>query len=489
MVRIRKISTAMIAVALSLIALLVSACGSGSRVAAPSNDNEIPVEVVIVEVTTEPEATRERNLFVPEPTSTPERSAIVVETSTRLVLSTPDPESTPTPPDPTRREPTSNFTVHDLDVEPLVGSVFETLLSKMPDNEVTRAYTRMGDVAGVIDALGLSPLAQDESGEEILNIRARLETDDFYPPWWQWPIEARDYAGSYNWYPDLAFNGNSVEQFAHSNSQFRFFGGERPFTSYDVALGDFSGSATLAAIAACDCEQPEIREYSGVEYYAWGEGDGIGELRERHKRPMFDHIGRGPHLLVLDGEAYYSIRDGVIDEHVDVIQGKKSSLADVEDIVIAVQLVSSLGLTSEIVVRDFGFTLKQTFEGLRGQESEEEIVGGVPLLLPMELVATSVGYDGNRMFTGLAILHDSSSSAEENVERLLARFEVAVSTSYLAKPERTWAYLTDRIEIQTSDRFLIARLYFTERRTARLLEFSNNLLVQEDQNDGRRRND
>lgn len=487
MIRTKNVVSALVVFGIFSVVLVLAACGTDGGVAAPDGGTTAPA----------PTATT-----APLPTATETSRPAVVVVVTVVTQQQPDsgststpnpsmPESTPapTPIPPVRRVPTESFTVHDLDVEPLVGTVFETLLSKMPDNEVTRAYTRMGDAAGVLERLGLTANTPGEPIEDYFSKITSLETDGFYPPIWQWPAEARDYVSIHDWYPDLAFDHGTMEQFAHTNSQFRFFGGERPFTSYDVALGDFSGSATLAAIAACDCEQPEIREYSGVEYYAWGEGDGIGEVRERHKRPMFDHIGRGPHLLVLDGEAYYSIRDGVIDEHIDVIQGKKSSLADVEDIVTAVQLVSSLGPTSEIVVRDFGFTLKQTFEGLRGQESEEEIVGGVPLLLPTELVVTSVGYDGNRMFTGLAIVHDSSSSAEENVERLLARLEVVVSTNYVAKSERTWAYLTDRIEIQTSDRFLIARLYFTERGTARLLEFSNNLLVQEDQNDGRRRDD
>ena len=47
-------------------------------------------------------------------------------------------------------------------------------------------------------------------------------------------------------------------------------------------------------------------------------------------------LGRGSHLLVRDGEAYYTVWDGTvwdgaIEEHIDVIQETKPSLADVED--------------------------------------------------------------------------------------------------------------------------------------------------------------
>jgi hypothetical protein len=46
---------------------------------------------------------------------------------------------------------------------------------------------------------------------------------------------------------------------------------------------------------------------------------------------MYDNLGRGPHLLVRDGEAYYTVWDGAIEKHIDVIQETKPSLADVED--------------------------------------------------------------------------------------------------------------------------------------------------------------
>ncbi|MCI0776488.1 MAG: hypothetical protein J4N97_12260 [Chloroflexi bacterium] len=135
-----------------------------------------------------------------------------------------------------------------------------------------------------------------------------------------------------NTYPDLAFDFASVDQFARSDNFFlQFQDGAGPPATYDVALGSFDPAATTAALSTCNCEQPEIREHIGIEYFAWGDGDGRGFIQDRLKRPFYDHIGRGPHLLVRDGEAYYSIRDGVIDEHIDVIQGTSPSLAEVED--------------------------------------------------------------------------------------------------------------------------------------------------------------
>ncbi|MBN4064426.1 hypothetical protein JYU04_01670 [Dehalococcoides mccartyi] len=473
MVQVKKISTAVTIMVLSLSAVLVTACGPSSGVTAPSIEDGTLVEVVTVEAPTNPKATKESTPFITNATVTP---AIAVETAS---LSTSEPaEIVIDIPVPVRREPTDSFTVYALNAEPKIGTVFETLLSKMPDNEVTRAYTRMGDVRGTSKGLGLIPLDGGESAIEILRTFEYLETDNFFPPFWQWPIESRDYVSVHNWMPDLAFDHGTMEQFANANSQWRFHGSGHPPTSYDVALGSFNTLATSEAISACDCEQPEIREYEGVEYYAWGEGAGIGQITDRHKRPMYDHLGRGPHLLIRDGEAYYSVRDGIIDEHIDVIQGNKSSLVELDDWVTVVQWLSGLGLTSEIVVRNYGFALDQVFVAHRNEIDERGITGGIPLMLPMELVASSVGYDGERTFSGLAILHDTAASAEENVERLLARLEGVLPAQNLTKPTQTWAYLIDRVEIQTSGRILIAKLYFTNPGTHWLMNTENNLLVQ-----------
>lgn len=95
------------------------------------------------------------------------------------------PDTTPTPVQ--RQEPHESFTVHELDIEPRTGSVFETLLSKLPDNQATREYTRLGDVAGVIAALGLDLLPPGSSFEDISQYSRQFaapEFNGFYPPLW-----------------------------------------------------------------------------------------------------------------------------------------------------------------------------------------------------------------------------------------------------------------------------------------------------------------
>ncbi len=438
------------------------------------------------------------------PTATP----VVVNTRTLTsTTSTPAPirapTATPVPiekplssgirsrnPAPTR-EPTESFTVHDLDLEPKIGTVFETLLSKLPDNETTRGYTRMGDVAGVLEAFDIDPPLPGSNPSEQARFFEDLATNEyngFFIPIGEWPAEARDYQGVINTYPDLAFDWTSVAQFARSDNFFLQFQDRAtppqdraaaPPTAYDVALGSFDPAATWAALSACDCDQPEIREHDGIEYFAWSEGDGIGDIKDRHKRPFYDHIGRGPHLLVRDAEAYYTVRDGMIDELIDVIQGTSPSLADANDYVRAVQWIVSMGVVSEITLRNQGFTVDEVVNSRLELVTRAQVTQDSPLMSPFTMVATGIGYDGKRPFTALVIVHEEATATEANLDVLLTRLHdvtPARSTPDWALP---WSYQADQVDIQSSGRFLVARIYFTQSPNTWLMNTPNSLLVHE----------
>lgn len=197
------------------------------------------------------------------------------------------------------------------------------------------------------------------------------------------------------------------------------------------------------------------------------------------KRPLYDFIGRGPHLLVRDGEAYYSVRDGVIDEHIDVIQGTSPSLAEVDDYVSAVQWIASMGIIYEISLRNLGFTVDEIMTTNRGGLTAEEIVQNTSLLAPFTAVATGIGNDRERMFVGLVIVHDDSAMVETNVERLLSRIRNVTGAGIGLNLTGEWSFLVDRIDVKVSGRFLIARIYLNNPGYAVLLNAPNTLLVHE----------
>lgn len=367
-----------------------------------------------------------------------------------------------------------SFVVNELDVNPVEGSVFEDLLKRLPDNQVTRGYTVLGDFAGVIDALGIRPLPMDATAperKEYVSDAILIEVGGFRPPFPAWPVELQPYQRVVDQFPNLAFDSASVSQFAYAGTQ--GFMSTGPPISYDVALGDFSYEATAAALSACQCDSPEIREYSEVEYFAWGEGDGIGDLSRRLELPLYDHQGRGPHLLVRDGDAFYSVLDGAINDHIDVFQGTTSSLLEAGDYVNAVQRFVAMGTIREITLRNRGFTLVEATDLLGDKEPARESIESSPLLAPFRMAALAEGFDGQRPFTGIFIAHEDSETATINAERLIVRLKEGFALRGLK-----WSEIVDRIDIQIDENILLARMYMADPSQIHFnLLFGNTLLV------------
>lgn len=368
------------------------------------------------------------------------------------------------------RHPDDEFEILSLVLEPKTDTVFETLLSKMPDNPTTRARTRLSDSAGVLEALGVEPLQPGYTTDELTtffkSIVSRSDSgrinDGFVPPTLQWPLELRNFADSLDLLPDLGFDMASADSFAQTGRFFlggRLTLGDGQMRDYEVALGSFDLDATRSTLSNCDCDQPEVRQHSGMEYYAWSDGTGKQSLARRLERPFYDNLGRGPHLLVRPGEAYYSVWDGVIDEHIDVIQGNAPSLADYQANITASQLIASMGIISQISLGNFGYTVEEIIQGGCCAESVEEVVQGQDLLLSFEMVAIGTGFDGERSFVGLVIAHDGPENVEPNIERLLARLRHTAPIFGGRNPVPPLAGQIDLIEISNYEEFLIARIH------------------------------
>ena len=249
---------------------------------------------------------------------------------------------------------------------------------------------------------------------------------------------------------------------------------------FDVAFGRYSSEVTTNALAICDCDQPEIREHASVSYYAWGEGI-RGDLNDRFKPPIYDHLGRGPRLLIEDGAASYSIRDGNIPILIDASLGLIPTLADIEDYTLAVRWLTSLGTSVDALINNSGFSVDEiaarpalithstTSSGgvatnvtEHTAESIAKAVYKAPLLLPFTLIASGAGFDGETAFTSLVLVHEDSASALENVERLIGRIREGATNGRISNSEYTdtpWTDLIRRIDVQAYGRFLVARLY------------------------------
>ena len=115
----------------------------------------------------------------------------------------------------------------------------------------------------------------------------------------------------------------------------------------------------------------------------------------------------------------------------------------------------------------------------RGRVTEPEVVQDQALLLPFTMVASGIGYDGERPFFALVIVHDDASMIEASVDRLLTRIRNVTPAGIRSGLTDEWSFLVDRIDVQVSGRFLIARVYLNQPFYAVLLNAPNTLLVHE----------
>ena len=104
---------------------------------------------------------------------------------------------------------------------------------------------------------------------------------------------------------------------------------------------------------------------------------------------------------------------------------------------------------------------------------------GVVLFTPFILAGIGSGFDGERPFTGLVLVH-ADAAAEENATRLVARIREGATqgrTENGAYMDTPWMDLIDRVDLLVEGRFLAARLYFSAPGIGQLLGFGDQSLI------------
>ncbi len=379
-----------------------------------------------------------------------------LDTSPAPASPTPIPTPTPSPiPTPS---PMEIVPIADLG-EPVSGTVYEELLSRIPDTANAREFLRLSDFAGTWELLGIPAIQPGTDAEAALDqflgyIDRTGQSDELQPNSPAWPLGMRDYLSRIDWYTDVAFDPWSVDQAATAGT---------PPNLYDVALGDFDPAATSNALASCECEQPDIQTHEGVDFYSWGEG-GVGDIAKRFSRPLYDHVGRGPRVLVGDDEAYWTTFDEEMESLIDVASGTTPSLASNSDFAETVAWMNSLGFMRDITLLSTGFSIDEavTLPG-RSQGSTEvlfrEVLLETPLMLPFELAASGSGLFEDRVFVGLVISNSDAPTAAQNVALLEERLR---NVRIDDRSDARWSDLIDRVEIAQEDRFVLARIYFND---------------------------
>jgi hypothetical protein len=373
------------------------------------------------------------------PTATPPANATATATPTPVPMAT----RTATPPPAPMQVNRVNFG------SPVAGTVFEELLARMPDNEITRELTQLFDVAGPNARFGLE-MPPPGSGEgafiDYVQQVSALNQQGLPTVFPSWPAGMNEYATNVlSWHTYVAFDFLSVSQHASASRQ--------P-VGYDIAFGQFDPKQTADALAVCECEQPDIRVHNGTAFYSWGP-DGAPDLRQRLAPPMYDNLGRGPRLLVQDGEAYYTVADAAIQQIIDASNGDIPSLADDAGYIGAVRWMAALGSMSTMSFKSIGLSLPE-IEGLEAlPPAYLDAVNSAPLLRKFDSVAIGTGYDGQRKFSAVVIANPDAAAAAENAGLL----EQRLREGHHAAGVR-WADATELTEIDVQGRFVVARLYF-----------------------------
>ncbi len=344
----------------------------------------------------------------------------------------------------------------DDDLAPTVtGTVYEELLALIPDTDETRRLAMLADHAGVMDFLGLELPEPGGPEDEVLDLFEEInevaQQRGFAPEFPMWPSQSRDYISVIqDRFQYVGFEHWGVFQTAHA--------GVAPRT-YDIAFGDFDPQRTTDALAACDCDQPDVREHSGVDYYAWGP-EFIGEIEKRHGPPLYDHVGRGPRLLVREGEAFYSISNEVMEDLIGVSVDDIPSLADHTEYVEVARALASLGLMRNMTFVGTGLSADEVTDFSSGDQTLfQQTIRTVGLMREFGVAATGIGFDGEEAFTALVIANPDEETAEFNAERLIDRvWNVPVSS----RSDDTLSDQLSRVEVAHEGDLVIARLYFRD---------------------------
>ena len=401
------------------------------------------------------------------PTATADAMSTMAETTAAATMVTAVPESTiaetPTP-EATPTEPPETDANDNLPV-----AVYDGLLGAIPDTPETRNGVFVSDYAlarQVFDAATF-PLPGPEDDEAAV-----AEFTSF-----EWVDMA---AGTSNVdYPrplspgflDQIIYGNYTEMMAE-NLQYLAFDVRNIDQSiltgqpeqHQALRGRFDPQAADAALNACsECPAPSVEEHRGIPYYSWGEDYGV-DANAKFAPPVFDNLGRGGRISVLDEYLLYTLGTSEMKALIDAHLNEAPSLADVEEFRLLAGGISRLRaynmfLSDGVEAWDLNVLPKLSM----GEDAPQEDIDRVkqhfaesgPRLRPYQVFGVGAGKDEEGSYMALVLVHADDASAEENVGLLRRRIEEGSSTFY----GNPWSDSIDvaSLEINADGRLLLAK--------------------------------
>jgi hypothetical protein len=221
-------------------------------------------------------------------------------------------------------------------------------------------------------------------------------------------------------------------------------------SGYEAIKGSFDTTAINRAIEQYQggYQQAQISSRDGTDIYLW---DGEFDQRRSHSPPIFDKRGDGRTLAIQPNYIFGSREPAMVDEMIDVSEGRLPSLADDPLYQELATKLENMGSMSAVISVDK--ILKQDL--WPGKSSFfEKAASYAPLMGPYNACAAGLSVDEKGMFVSLVLLYESPDQAEKDIKVLKER--LAAGSNSMNSP---WAKEVDDSEVWSDGKALCAKLY------------------------------
>jgi hypothetical protein len=347
----------------------------------------------------------------------------------------------------------------DDNAAPDEDGVFVSMLSLIPDTEHTREGVAIGDVARVRELRGIErpPADAVHDQEALLDYYQALGASVSDIP---------------RVFPIFLFQGGDMRRVIEFGPEIYESIGLTPFDVdqwVDSGFGPagvhaFRGTVdaddlATRAEACAECPPLTIEERHGMQLFLWGEDGALSrgaDGQPREQPPLFDRLGRGGNLAVMDGLVLYAHTGDRLRAIVDARAGD-GSLANDESFRLAAEAMDGLGALGALIT-----TVTQGPEfaaNIPPQLADPwELEDGEPLLVRYELYAIGPGWDG-APYTAVALVHASEEAAQENARRLPDRVRATRFPAIYERSEETWGDVITDIDVRVEGRAVFATLH------------------------------
>lgn len=343
--------------------------------------------------------------------------------------------------------------------------VFASMLASVPDEEIYRDVV-MVDVERMRALAGIEPPGGVEGEQPYATALFGWLDENDLPATYGITMSA-------DWLLGIAEGGDLLEASARTSRSLGFgfrdvdgflAASRRPPFYFHMITGDFEPGAVEEHLAACDeCPPPEAtREVQDATIYSWG--DGLRQdLTDRLGPPIFDSLGRGGSLAVLDHRVIRAVDLDLATIGVRGVEGGATLGAD-EDWAALGAALDALDLvaahaTDQVATAD----RRETAPGGIDPRLLDDVWatdGRYAMVDPYALFGAGVGLDAGAPFTAFVLLFEDERTAEANVERVRARFARLPFTAP-GGPEawEVWPDLFDSFEVEASRRTVVLTAY------------------------------